>query len=124
MSKRLLSLRHVPDDEADEMRALLETERIAFFETHPDRWGISAGALWIVDDAAMPAAGRSIAAYQARRRERARAEVALAQRNGTAASLWSVVRDEPLRVLLVVLSAAAVLAVMALPVILLGLRHS
>ncbi len=41
MSKLLLNLRNVPDDEADDMRALLDAKRIAFHETAPSPWAIS-----------------------------------------------------------------------------------
>ncbi|MFO7288296.1 MAG: DUF6164 family protein, partial [Gammaproteobacteria bacterium] len=47
MAKLLLNLRGVPDDEADEIRALLEEHGIAFYETPPSRWGVSAGGIWL-----------------------------------------------------------------------------
>ena len=50
MSQLLLNLRHVPEDEADEVRALLERNAIAWYETEPNRWGISAGAIWVRED--------------------------------------------------------------------------
>jgi hypothetical protein len=35
MSKPLMYLRNVPDDEADEVRAMLDAQRVAFYETRP-----------------------------------------------------------------------------------------
>ncbi len=49
MSKLLMNLRHVPEDEADEVRALLDEHAIAYYETKPSRWGISSGGIWIAD---------------------------------------------------------------------------
>ena len=47
MAKLLLNLRNVPDDEADEVRALLNDRGIDFYETPPSFWGVSAGGLWL-----------------------------------------------------------------------------
>ena len=35
LTSGLLNLRHVPDDEADDVRAMLDDNRIAFYETKP-----------------------------------------------------------------------------------------
>jgi hypothetical protein len=35
MSKLLMNPRNVPDDDADEVRAMLDAQRIAFYETRP-----------------------------------------------------------------------------------------
>jgi len=40
MSRLLLNLRNVPYDEADDVRAMLDAKRIAFYETTPSPWGI------------------------------------------------------------------------------------
>ncbi|WP_421711891.1 DUF6164 family protein [Alcanivorax sp.] len=47
MTTLLLNLRRVPDDEADEVRALLEQNQILFYETAPSMWGISSGGIWL-----------------------------------------------------------------------------
>lgn len=120
MSTLLLNLRNVPEDEAAEVRALLDAHAIAFFETVPSRWGISAGAIWIKDTAAVDEARRLMADYQRERQSRARAAYAEAQRDGTVATLWTVVRDEPMRVLVMVVSIAFVLGLLALPIFLMS----
>jgi hypothetical protein len=73
MAKLLLNLRHVPEDETDEIRALLEEHGIGYYETEPNRWGISAGAIWIKDDSRYADAMALMAAYQQERSARARA---------------------------------------------------
>jgi hypothetical protein len=119
MSKLLLNLRHVPDDEADEIRVLLDARRITFFETRPSRWGVSAGSIWITDDDDLPAASQIMDEYQAQRLARVRSELAVAQRDGTAPTTWKVVRDDPARLLLALLAAAFAIGLLALPVFLL-----
>jgi hypothetical protein len=46
MSKLLLNLRGVPDDEADDVRRFLGSSGIGYYETPPSRWG-TAGGIWI-----------------------------------------------------------------------------
>src|SRR5690606_13961933 len=53
-AKLLLNLRHVPDDEADDVRALLEAVRIDYYETRAGPFGISAGGIWVRDDDDVP----------------------------------------------------------------------
>ena len=41
MSKLLLNLRDVPDDEADDVRRFLDSGGIGYYETRPNMWGIA-----------------------------------------------------------------------------------
>src|SRR5688500_2229030 len=100
MAKLLLNLRNVPDDEADDVRAMLDAHGIAFYETGPSMWGISAGGIWVTEDTAIVEAKRLMAEYQAQRQSRAQAEYAAAKRAGTAETFWRVLRAEPARVVL------------------------
>lgn len=119
MAKLLLNLRSVPDDEADDVRALLEAHGIAYYETRPGPWQISVGGIWVSEDAAVGEAKRLMADYQQMRGERARAEHAAAVRDGTAETFWSQLRAEPGRVALAVLGILLALALVVLPVLLL-----
>ena len=60
-----------------------------------------------------------MAEYQHERQARARAERAEAERNGTAKTLVDVLRTQPLQVALTVIGVALILALMAVPVLLL-----
>jgi hypothetical protein len=120
MAKLLLNLRNVPEDEADDVRAMLDAHGIAFYETRPSLWGISAGGIWVTEDAAIAQAKRLMADYQQARGERARAEYAAARRDGTAETFWTLLRADPGRMVLNVLAILFLLALVALPVILLG----
>ena len=119
MSKLLLNLRDVPDDEADDVRRFLDTGGIAYYETPPSWWGISAGGIWIRDDGDVAQAKRLMAEYQRERQARARAERAEALRNGTAETFVDVLRTQPLRVAFALITIALLLAVMAASVLML-----
>lgn len=119
MSRLLLNLRNVLDEEADEVRAMLEAAGIGWYETRPSNWGISAGGIF-VDDASIEAARALMADYQQRRRERVRAEHAAQLREGTAETLGDVLRRQPGRVAMHVIAAILVLLMLVvLPVLLL-----
>lgn len=119
MSKLLLNLRNIPDDEAGDVRAMLDAKRIAFYETRPSIWGISAGGIWVVDDADFADAKRMFDEYEQERSARIRAEYAAARHAGTAETFVGVLRKEPLRVAMTLLGILFVLGVVALPFILL-----
>jgi hypothetical protein len=119
MSKLLLNLRGVPDDEANDVRRFLDSGGISYYETPPSLWGISAGGIWI-DDGNLPEAKRLMAEYQRERQARVRAERAEAKRNGTAERFIDVLRTQPLRVAMSVIGIALLLALMAIPVLMLA----
>jgi hypothetical protein len=118
MSKLLLNLRDVPDDEADDVRRFLDSAGIGYYETQPNLWGIS-GCIWIRDDGDLAEAQRLMAEYQRGRQARAREERAEAERNGSAETFVGVLRAQPLQVALIVIAIALLLGLVALPVVLL-----
>lgn len=122
MSKLLLNLRMVLEDEADDVRALLDAHRIEFYETAPSRWGISYGGIWVTHDQDIAQAKGLMAEYQAQRRVRAREERATAVRDGTAETFATTLRREPARVVLTILAILALLGLVALVPLLLS-RH-
>lgn len=76
MARLLLNLRNVPEDEHLEVRELLESHDIGYYETEPSRWMISFGAIWLQDEEREEEALSLLADYQEQRqvRERARYE--------------------------------------------------
>lgn len=119
MSKLLMNLRNVPDDEADDVRAMLDAQQIAFYETRPSIWGVSAGGIWVTEDESFAEARRAMDDYQQQRRARARAEYAAARRAGTADTFWTMLRTEPARVALSVLGILFALGLVTIPFLLL-----
>ena len=119
MAKLLLNLRNVPDDEADEVRTLLDDHDIEHYDTPAGFWNISLGGIWVREDAAFAEAKRLMAEYQAQRATRVRTENEAARRDGTAGTFMTVLRNEPLRVLSAVLGIIFAIALVLLPALLL-----
>ena len=97
MPTKLFSLKHVPDDEADEVRVLLAEHGIDCFETEEGSWGISPAALWLHDEAQLEAARALLDAYQRERAVRMRAAYEGLRRDGQQRTLFDVVRENPIR---------------------------
>ena len=114
-----MNLRNVPDDEADDVRALLDAHRIAFYETRPSMWGVSAGGIWVTEDADFVVAKRAFDDYEQQRSARVRSEYAAAKRAGAAETLVSMLRDDPLRVVMALLGILIVLGLVTVPFFLL-----
>ena len=116
MAHLLLNLYRVPDDEAEDVRRLLDEHRIPWYETQPSPWGISHGGIWVSEDDDVAEARRLFDQYQAERSLRARAEYAAAREAGTLPTFWTHLRAHPLYVTLTLLAVVLVLILAALPV--------
>lgn len=114
-----MPLAGVPEDEAEDVRRLLETAGIAFHESRTTLLGLFGGAIWITDDGQYAEARRLFDAYQAQRAAAARAAHARVRRDGAAPGLLDQLRAEPLRVLLVLAGIAFFLGLSLLPFVLL-----
>lgn len=115
MAKLLMNLRGVGDDEAEEVRALLAAHRIDYYETPPNRWGISQGGIWLCDADEIAEARRLLADYQEERARRVRAEHEAQRRRGELETAVQRLLRDPVRVLLYLALAATVLALTLLP---------
>ncbi|NYZ64160.1 DUF6164 family protein [Luteimonas deserti] len=115
MAKLLLNLRYVPDDEAADVCAFLDEAGIPWYQTRPSPFGISSGGIWLRDNDDLPRAKALMAAYQARRQDRARAAQAQAERDGTAETFADIVRADPKRVVLIVIAIVFLIGLMAVP---------
>jgi len=109
MAKLLFNLRHVPDDEADDVRALLEEKGIDFYETTPGNWGISLPALWLRDEQQYEDAKTLLADYQQERTRRMREEYQEQCQRGEARTLLDSLRHQPGRFLFYTGLSAAIL---------------
>ncbi|WP_455221467.1 DUF6164 family protein [Kaarinaea lacus] len=115
MPVRLFSLRHVPDDEAQEIRDLLEQNQIDFYETAPGNWGISAGAFWLKTDERLEEARQIIDVYQQKRAQEARLEYEDLKRAGRQRTLLDNIREKPLQLLLYIAAILFILYVTLKP---------
>jgi hypothetical protein len=109
MPHHLMNLRHVPDDEVDDIRVLFEEHEIPFYETPPSRWGISMGGFWVHDDTEAARAKTLLEHYQNQRlgEQRARYEEDLAA--GRTGGLWWRLRHKPVTTLAACVAIAVIL---------------
>jgi len=109
-----MNLRHVPEDEADEVRALLDARGIAHYETQAGRWRISLAGIW-VEDADFAAARSALDVYQAERAARVRAEREDARARGEEPGLIENLRANPRGALLALIVIALMLTLTLWP---------
>lgn len=97
MPVKLFALNGVPDDEADDVRALLTTSEIDFYETSAGNWGISVPAIWLHDDSQLAKARALLDDYQRERFSRARDDYRQQQQEGRQRTVLDLIRENPLR---------------------------
>ncbi|SBS29915.1 hypothetical protein MAQ5080_01539 [Marinomonas aquimarina] len=71
MAQLVFRLKNVPDEEADDIRALLNEHEIEFYETSAGRWQISMAGIWVRDKEQAQRAKALIAEDQSQRAARA-----------------------------------------------------
>lgn len=117
MAKILFRLRQVPDDEADDVRQLLDQHAIDWYETTAGKFQISFPAIWVRDDSEEPKARQLIEDYQHQRKLERRAWLEEREANGEAETFITRVLANPIPVLLTVLFIAFILYVSIKPFI-------
>ncbi|MBT8147351.1 MAG: hypothetical protein KJN90_10895 [Gammaproteobacteria bacterium] len=115
MAKLLFRLRHVPEDEADEVRALLEEHDIDFYETSAGNWRIAMPAIWLRNEDQLPLARQLLDQYQQVRYQNARAQYEELRQSGEHPTLWKNFLEQPAKVALY-LGAAVVILYLSLQV--------
>ena len=99
MAKLLFRMRHVPEDEAQEVRDLLDQHAIEYFETFAGNWGISMPGLWIKDEERFTEARELIDDYQSQRSIRVKAEYEEKRSLGETKTMWDSFMEDPFRFL-------------------------
>ncbi len=120
MARLLMNLRNVPDDESDDVRALLYEHDVDFYETKASKWGLSSACLWLRDESQYEVAKALLAEYQQTRASRAQAEYAERKRRGEAATWYTLFLRNPLRFAIYTVAIVLVFYLALLPVILLN----
>lgn len=119
MPHHLMNLRHVPDDEADEIRALFEEHHVRYYETPPSRWGISMGGFWAHDNEEAARARALLENYQAERLQHQREDFEARRARGET-SFWYHFRQRPITVMAALIAIAAILGLTLLPFVSIG----
>ncbi len=115
MSALLFKLRNVPDDEAEDIRQLLDKNHIEYYETTAGNWGISMPAIWVQHDDDLAKAKSLLSDYQQNRAATARQAYNEMQTSGTAPSWFSRLKAKPLATAGIILFCLFVLYVMISP---------
>lgn len=115
MSRLLLNLRHVPDDEAEDVRNLLDEAGIEWYETPIGRWGISLGGIWVRDREVLPRARELLRDYDRDRFQRARADYAERARRGELETIVHRLVQDPVGVFLRLGAVAFIIFLMLYP---------
>lgn len=115
MAKLIFRLHNVPDDEADDVRQLLDQHGFETYETSAGRWRISMPGIWLIDDSRKTEARAVIEAYQQERQARLRGEYEAAQQAGEVPTIWQRLIANPLASVLILAGLVAVTLVSTLP---------
>jgi hypothetical protein len=97
MAKLLFSLRDVPEDEAVEVRELLESHQLDFYETSAGNWGVSMPALWLNNNDDYPQARQLLDEYQQQRVLNQRTKYQALKQQGLEQSFLKHVIANPIR---------------------------
>ena len=120
MAIRIFNLRGVPDDEADEIRALLSEQEIDFYETPAGSWGMSMPSLWLKDESQSVQARQLLEDYQRQRQQQVQADYERLKQQGGQRRVFDMIREEPIRYLLYLIIIAVVIYFSVSPFIRLG----
>lgn len=115
MSRIVFKLAGVEEDEADDVRDLLEELGLAFYETDGGRWRIGVQAIWVTHDEDYERAREVIDEYQASRSERFQEQWQQNSPRTLFAGFWQRCTESPLHVFMSLLSVAIVLGVTLVP---------
>ena len=100
MTIKLFSLKGVPEDEAEDIRELLNQNNIDYYETPGGLWGISVPAIWLQHEDQLKTARPLIENYQAKRKIKIKQEYEeLNQKGHLYAIIYTIIKD-PIRFLL------------------------
>lgn len=115
MAKLLVNLRQVPDDEAMEIRELLDQHQINYYETDAGFWRVGVAAIWLVDEQQLLNAQELIKEYQQKRTRAERERYRVLQESGQAPTLGKRIIHSPFRFLGMVIAVLFVLAITLFP---------
>ncbi|KAA0010283.1 hypothetical protein F0A17_17590 [Billgrantia pellis] len=115
MATLLFRLANVTEEEAWEVRRLLDEHGFDTYETHAGFWRLGVDAIWLRDASQLERARDVLERYQAGRQARVQQEHAERVTQGDAPTLWRRLRQHPVKMLLVALAVLAILALTLAP---------
>lgn len=99
MAILFFNLRGVPGDEAEDVRALLDANDIAFYETSAGFWGMSLPAIWLYHQEDLPLARNLFDDYQQQRASQQHSLYLERRQQGLEPGFWAHNLKHPFRFL-------------------------
>lgn len=109
MAELLFRLNNVPDEEALEIRELLQSNNIYFYETDSGFWRIGVDALWLPDASQSAEARALILNYQKSRSLAQKKNYAELVAEGTQLGFFDNLKQNPIRVIFALIAIGFVL---------------
>lgn len=103
MATLVFRLRNVPEDEAQAVRTLLDTNNIDWYETTAGNWGIAMPGIWINNSDEVGRARSLIDAYQIERRNALQLAYKDEKLSGENRTFIQSFKDSPLQVVAIIL---------------------
>lgn len=119
MARLLFKLAQVPDDEAHEIRALLDEHQIHYYETDAGLFRVGLDAIWLADGTQEERARELIREYQAERAVRQQQNYAQLVEAGQVPSVWQYFCAQPIRFIAVALAIMFVAGLTLIPFVML-----
>lgn len=119
MARLLFKLTQVPDDEAQEIRALLDEHQIQYYETDAGFFRVGLDAIWLADGTQEEQARELIREYQAERAVRQQQNYAQLVEAGQVPSVWQHFCAQPIRFIAVALGIMFVAGLTLIPFVML-----
>lgn len=115
MPALLLKLKNVPEDEHLEVCELLEENNINYYETNVGFWGVGMAGIWLRDEGQLQHARELLQVYMAQRQVKARQDYEQALLEGSARTLFSTFKQQPITFILYLFVIAFIVGIMTLP---------
>lgn len=119
MARLLFKLTLVPDDEAQEIRELLDAANIRYYETDAGFWRVGLDAIWLASRDQEDEARALILEYQKNRLQEQKSNYAELIAAGNAQNLWQSFRAQPLRFIGILIAVIFVLGLTLIPFLML-----
>lgn len=119
MARLLFKLSNVPDDEAQDIRDLLNNHDIHFYETNAGFWRVGLDAIWLADGIQEEEARELIRTYQAERHIRQQENYAQLVEAGQVPSVWQRFCAQPIRFMALIVAIIFVAGLTVVPFVML-----
>ena len=119
MARLLFKLAQVPDDEAAEIRALLDEHQISYYETDAGFFRVGLDAIWLADGVQEEYARELSRTYQAERAVRQQQNYAQLVEAGQVPSVWQHFCAQPIRFIAVTAAIIFVAGLTLIPFVML-----